>query len=306
MEDADVISAFKAAVRSAKGEGKRPRICLYDAVSSLPGARFPFEDMTRACREEGILTLVDAAQGVGMVDINLGTLDPDFLVTNCHKWLLVPRGCAVFYVPFRNQALMTSTLPTSHGYVPKTGRFNPLPASKKTVFVNNFEYVGTLDNSPYLCVKDAIEWREQALGGEEKIRRYLWTLAKEGGKKAASILGTEVMENSTGTLTNCSLVNVGLPLLVGAEGAGASGAGTEKESGEPVIPHSEAWVAWEWLTKVLVDEYKTFIPTYVVQGRFIARLSAQVYLDVEDFEWAGNTLKQLCSRVARGEYKSKH
>lgn len=330
VSDAAILSSFRAAVAAAKTNGKRPRIAIFDTVSSLPGVRFPYEAMVAACRELGILSLVDAAQGVGMLPLDLTELDPDFLVSNCHKWLFVPRGCAVFYVPLRNQHLIRSTIPTSHGYVPldpSTLRANPLPSSTKSPFVSNFEYVGTLDNSPYLCVEDAIEWRKTVLGGEERIRRYLRALAEEGGEQVAAALGTWVMRNEEGTLGDCGMVNVAMPLVVVRQAGAAVSVGEDETvrqadveeaapvnaldnraaednatEGDVTIPYSEAERIWEWMTKVLVDEYKTFIPTYYHDGRFWARLSAQVYLDDNDFVWAGKTLKTLCKRVAKKEY----
>lgn len=301
IEDEEIISRFEAAVQEAQSSGKRARICLFDAVSSLPGVRFPFEDMTRSCRKNGVLSLIDGAQGIGMIHVDLGSLDPDFFISNCHKWLHVPRGCAVFYVPFRNQPMMASTLPTSHGYVSKLGeRFNPLPPSGKPPFINNFEFVGTVDNSPYLCVKDAIQWRKEVLGGEVKILDYLWSLGKDGGKKVAEILGTHVLENSKGTLTNCGMVNVALPLIMGEKGSSDSECSAPEGT---IIPHSEAFVATQWMLETLMGEYKTFVALFVHDRRWLARLSAQVYLDIDDFEWVGKVLKELCIRVGKGEYK---
>ncbi|KAF3065926.1 hypothetical protein GL218_09229 [Daldinia childiae] len=167
-EDHVIVASLKDAIESGKRDGKRAKVCLFDTVSSLPAVRFPFEDVIRVCKEEGILSLVDGAQGVGMLDLDLEALDPDFFVSNCHKWLYVPRSCAVLYVPFRNQSLIASTVPTSHGYISKSGdRFNPLPKSHPSPFVNNFQFMGTLDTSAYLCVKDAIVWREQTFGSED-------------------------------------------------------------------------------------------------------------------------------------------
>ncbi|KAH9992700.1 PLP-dependent transferase [Xylariaceae sp. FL0662B] len=278
-EDDEIVASFKTAVKSSASSGKRAKVCVFDVVSSLPGVRFPFEAIAKACKEAGILSLVDGAQGVGMIDLDLGALDFDFFVSNCHKWLHVPRGCAVLYVPLRHQALIRSSLPTSHGYVPKSGgRFNPLPAGNKSVFVNNFQFVGTIDSSPYLCVKDAISWRREVLGGEARIREYVQTLAKEGGKKAAQILGTEVLDNKSGTMSNCGMTNVALPL--GAEQAADGGVG-------------------DWMMETLIRDYKTFIPLFVIRGRLWARLSAQVYLDIADFEWAGKVLLDICERVAK-------
>ncbi|KAI0016810.1 pyridoxal phosphate-dependent transferase [Xylariomycetidae sp. FL0641] len=281
-EDEEIITAFKAAIKTSSDIGRRPKICLYDTVSSLPGVRFPFEEVTRICKDEGILSLVDGAQGIGLIDLDIGTLDPDFFVTNCHKWLHVPRTCAAFYVPFRNQAMVRSTLPVSHGYQPQVGakaRFNPLPTSRKPVFVNNFEWTGTLDTSPWLCVKYAIRWREEMLGGETRIMSYMQDLARQGGKRVAEILGTEVLDNKAQTMSRCAMTNVALPLSA-----------------------SDGTAASAWMLERLVLDYNTFIPFSTVQGRLWARLSAQVYLQIEDFEWAGRTLLDLCNRVEGGEH----
>lgn len=116
LEDQEVLDKFRAAVKQLEAEGKRVKVCLFDVVSSNPGVVFPWEAMVKACKELGVLSLVDGAQGIGMVRLDLTRADPDFFVTNCHKWLYVPRGCAVFYVPQRNQHIIATTLATSAGY----------------------------------------------------------------------------------------------------------------------------------------------------------------------------------------------
>ncbi|KAK4097906.1 PLP-dependent transferase [Parathielavia hyrcaniae] len=307
-EDDTILSAFHSAVAESRRQGKRPRLCLFDVVSSQPGVRFPFEAVTAACREQEILSLIDGAQGVGMVDLDLGAVDPDFFVSNCHKWLHVPRGCAVLYVPLRNQGLIRSTLPTSHGFVPRSvapgqQRVNPLPPSAKSEFVNAFEFVGTVDNAPYLCVKDSIQWRQEVLGGEERIRETLTELAREGGRVAAEVLGTKVLDNASQSLTRCSMVNVALPLAVQPEEEGDGTTLTGDLAGLPVIPKSDVSAVTNWILRTLMDEHKTFVALFVYSGQWWARLSAQVFLELDDFEWAGRTLKEVCGRVAKGDYK---
>ncbi|KAG4422022.1 hypothetical protein IFR04_004881 [Cadophora malorum] len=294
MEDADLLALFRNAIKASRAEGKRPRLAIYDAVSSLPGLRMPFEDLTAACKEEGILSLVDAAHGIGHVHLDLTTLDPDFVVTNAHKWLFVPRGCAVFYVPIKNQPLMRSSLPTSHGFVPKTttGALMPLPPPTKSEFVNAFEFIGTIDNTNYLVAGEAIKWREEVCGGEKAIIDYNTKLAREGGATVAKILGTKVLDNATHSLTNCCLVNVLLPLAVGAEDV----------AGTVTIKPEHIGKAKEWLQSTLIDEHKTFLAIWFFQGQFWARLSGQIYLEMEDFVWAGETLKKICQGVAKQQF----
>lgn len=299
FEDADAVAAFEAAVARCAADGQRPRLCVFDTVSSLPGVRFPFEALADACRRRRVLSLVDGAQGVGQIDLDLAALDPDFFLSNCHKWLFVPRGCAVLYVPRRHQALIRSSLPTSHGYAPTRAgggapRLNPLPPSdrNKSPFVRTFEFTGTVDASPYLCVADALRWRAAVLGGEARIRAYVQALARAGGRRAAAVLGTEVLENSTGTLGRCCMTNVALPIRFADGGDGSGGIST-----------AEGPAAMQWILQRLMDDHNTFIPLFQGDGKLWARLSAQVFLEMEDFEWAGRALLEICQRVAGGEHR---
>ncbi|RDA93688.1 hypothetical protein CP533_4872 [Ophiocordyceps camponoti-saundersi (nom. inval.)] len=303
-EDDDIVSRFRDAVSASREQGKRPRIAVFDMVSSQPGVRFPFELLVAACRELHVLSLVDGAQGIGMLRLDLTALDADFFLSNCHKWLFVPRACAVLYVPLRHQHLMTSTLPTSHGYVStrSADRHNPLPRDEtKSQFVANFQAAGTVDNSAFACVKDALLWRERDLGGEDRIVTYLWWLAKEGGRKVAQMLGTAIIDNRKGTLTNCAMVNVWLP--VRTPSSSTATACTIEFDHDLLIPQGESPAAIAWTTSTLVSQYKTFIPVTVHRGRWFVRLSAQLYLDLDDFEWAGRTIKEVVDRLRRDEHK---
>ncbi|KAK6600530.1 hypothetical protein H4I96_07856 [Botrytis cinerea] len=296
IEDDELVGLFEKAIEASKAEGKRPRAAVFDVVGSLPGLRVPYERYIEICKRESMYSIVDGAHGIGHVSLDLSKLDPDFFVSNCHKWLFVPRGCAVFYVPERNQDLMRTTLPTSHGFVPKGSRpFNPLPPSAKSVFVNQFEFVGTIDNSSYLCTTEAIKWRQEVCGGEKAIMDYCSGLSREGGKAIAKILGTKVLDNSTNTLTDCCLVNVLLPLEIG----------TSNIEAFFKINEDTKMQAHQWMLETLIKDYKTFIAIAVLDDKWWARLSGQVYLEMEDFEWAGHALKELCARVGDGEYLKK-
>jgi selenocysteine lyase/cysteine desulfurase len=159
----------------------------------------------------------------------------------------------------------------------------------------NFEFVGTIDNSPYLCIPAAIKWRED-IGGEKAIREYNQKLAKEAAERTAEILGTDYIDNSTGTLTNCCLTNTRLPLdLAEVEAVGAKAGIAKDDVGAAVNT---------WMRQVVLTDYNTFIALMFYNGKWYARWSGQVYLELEDFEWAASILKEVCARVMRGEFAS--
>ncbi|KAF7344184.1 putative aminotransferase family protein [Mycena venus] len=308
VEDEELVRRFKEVVAGQKAIGRRVKIAIFDVVVSLPGVRMPFEALTEACRELGVLSLIDGAHGVGHVELDLGKLDPDFFVSNCHKWLLTPRASAIFHVPLRNQPLMRSTLPTSHGFLPRPlpgalPTINPLPPTGESLFEENFAFTGTSDWSPFLCIAPALVYRA-ALGGEAAIRTYCETLAREGGLRVAALLGTEVLENKTGTLGKCFFANVRLPLDLSVCEALAAVKAEERETAGKKAVRREAvpGLVKHWALRTMAKEYGGYQALIEYGGGWWARLSTMVYLEMADFEWAAGVLKKICERAEKGEW----
>ena len=61
------------------------------------GYRMPLEEIGSFCAEEEIFFFVDAAQGLGVIDIDVSALGIDALASAALKWLLGPPGIAVLY-----------------------------------------------------------------------------------------------------------------------------------------------------------------------------------------------------------------
>ncbi len=71
-------------------------LCLTH-VSNVLGIINPLEKIISKAKKQGIKVLVDAAQSVGHMPINIKKLDPDFFVFSGHK-MLGPTGVGVLYV----------------------------------------------------------------------------------------------------------------------------------------------------------------------------------------------------------------
>lgn len=194
----------------------------------------------------------------------------------------------MLYVPLRHQQLIRSSLPTSHGFVPLPyeGQVinNPLPPSDKSEFVNQFQYTGALDNTPFLCVLDCFQFIDEKCGGQREYIDYCQTLACEGGAIVAKVLGTEVMDNKEETLSKCFFSNVRLPLDA------------------KLFTFGEKNRVTQWITERLVFDHDTFLAVYFYADAWWVRLSAQVYLELDDFSWAAQVLDQLCKQVTDGSF----
>lgn len=75
---------------------KKPKIVTFTHVSNVLGTINPVQELTCLAHEAGALVLVDAAQSVPHMPVDVKTIDCDFLVFSGHK-MLGPTGIGVLY-----------------------------------------------------------------------------------------------------------------------------------------------------------------------------------------------------------------
>lgn len=305
----ELVTKFVDAIHAAREEGLNVRAAVFETIVSMPGVRFPFERLVEVCRAEGVLSLIDGAHGIGHIPLDLGTLQPDFFTSNCHKWLYTPRGCAILYVPLRHQHLIRTTLPTSWGYIPAPDLASigastmQTAGGGKSAFESLFEFVATTDDTPYLCIPAAMKFRRETCGGDERIFTYLEELSNEAADLVAAELDTEVMQEpgirhwKESLLRKCAMTTIRLPIPI-QDGTDISADAGKKRVCTP-LPADEVSGVCRWMQDTLVDEYDTFLPVFPHGGWLWTRLSAQVYLEKSDFEWVAPIVRELCERVGK-------
>jgi len=82
----------------AKAMNPHTRVLAFSHVSASVGDLFPAKDLCRMARERGALSIVDAAQSFGVLDIDLSDMQPDFFTGSAHKWPCGPREVGVLYI----------------------------------------------------------------------------------------------------------------------------------------------------------------------------------------------------------------
>ncbi|KAF8604139.1 PLP-dependent transferase [Ceratobasidium sp. AG-I] len=271
LSHAEVVIKLREQLKSLPRHEGQTVVVVIDALVSNPGVLLPWEEMTKVCKEEGAYSLIDAAHAIGQVDIDLAASQPDFFVSNCHKWLYAKRAAAVIYIPQRNQHLVHSSFPTSHDYI-------SVKSGLKPDIVHQFDWTGTIDLAPFLSISHAIKFRED-IGGEKKINDYCHSLAVKGGKILAEVLKTRVMESEKSELT-ANMVNVQLPLTTPA--------GVSPRALKPIF---------KLIIDKLIDEHNAFAAIYVHGGHWWTRCSAQIWNEEYDFEYIGKAFLKICTEV---------
>jgi selenocysteine lyase/cysteine desulfurase len=76
----------------------RTRLLAFTHHTSTVGDVMPAKELCRIARERGVLTLVDGACTLGMVDLNLSDIQPDFYSGSAHKWPCGPKEVGVLFV----------------------------------------------------------------------------------------------------------------------------------------------------------------------------------------------------------------
>jgi selenocysteine lyase/cysteine desulfurase len=76
----------------------RTRLVSLSFVEYASGFRNDLAGVGQLCREKGVLFLVDAIQGLGVLPLDVRNTPIDFLAADGHKWLLGPEGAGLFWI----------------------------------------------------------------------------------------------------------------------------------------------------------------------------------------------------------------
>ena len=100
-EDTDWTAALLAAIERP---GAPPvGLASFSSVHWSDSGAVDLAAVAAALRRQGAAFLVDATHAAGVMNIDVQTLDPDFLIFPTYKWVLGPYGRAFLYVAKRRQ-----------------------------------------------------------------------------------------------------------------------------------------------------------------------------------------------------------
>jgi len=128
----------------------RTRLALLDHVTSPTAFILPVARLVSGLQARGVDVLVDGAHAPGMVPLGLSALGAAYYTGNAHKWLCAPKGAAFLHVRRDRQARLHPTA-ISHGY---TAGFHA-----------EFDWTGTCDPTPWLCIPEALRFISGLLPG---------------------------------------------------------------------------------------------------------------------------------------------
>lgn len=265
LENGEIVAAFRNVFSKSK-----TTMALFDTVVSMPGVKLPYQELTELCREFGVLSMVDGAHSIGLIPMDLSELKPDFYTSNLHKWLYLPRGCAVLYVDPKHFRTI-QTMPVSHSYVDKDAELTE--EQLDNLLVSKFTFYGSKCFSAIACVETAIKFRQDQCGGEEAIQNYGESLARQVGALTEKLWpGSSVIENKEGTLVT-AMVTVFVPI---------------EEMAPDFNPKDPKAVAEfiEFVSRHQIEKFNTFVPFGEHAGRMLVRFSCQTYNELSDFEYA--------------------
>lgn len=147
-----LLTPFRAAV------GPSTRVIAFSHIANMLGVRLPARELCAFARERGVWTLVDGAQSLGVLQLDLHAMGCDFFTASTHKWLAGPRECGVLYV--RASAigrLWPSTV--SHGW-----------SDERQRSARKFDCLGQQDDARIAAIAAAVEFHDAAGGARVEAR----------------------------------------------------------------------------------------------------------------------------------------
>lgn len=242
----------------------RTRLALIDHVTSPTALIFPIDRIVSELAARGVETVVDGAHAPGMVDLDVDAIGAACYVGNAHKWLCAPKGAGFIHV---RRDLRDSVRPV----VISHGANRPLAGHSR--FHAEFDWTGTGDPTPYLCVGEAIRHMASLLPRG-------WDAVRASNHRKVTAARTMLVER-LGASAPCPEEMVGSLAAIPLPTAAAEGLWTGFERDE--------------LQAALVEKYNIEVPVFTWSAGpvRILRISAQLYNDANEYEQLADALEEL-------------
>ena len=222
---------------------QRPTLLVVDQVTSATARAFPIDEICRAARERGVLTLVDGAHAPGVLADPV-CREADYWVGNLHKFVCAPRGSAVIVARDGGQELFP--------LVDSWGAREAFPA--------RFDHGGTQDLTPWLTAPLAWRHLDETIG---------WAAVRERSRRVLDE-GSLVVAQALRDIVDDPLPDVGQPVGPMRLFRLPAGLGRTREEADALrIPFG--------------DRTGTAVSFTSFGGSGFLRLSSHVYTSVHDF-----------------------
>ncbi len=103
-----VIDLFRRAITP------KTKVLMVSQITSGFGIVLPAAELCSLAAEHGILSVIDGAQAIGQIPVDLQQLGCDAYVASPHKWLLAPKGTGFLYLRPDVPQRVWGTLAGSH------------------------------------------------------------------------------------------------------------------------------------------------------------------------------------------------
>lgn len=171
---------------------ERTKVLAFSHVQYDDGAVLPVKDLCAFARQRGILTVVDGAQALGMVDFAVRELGCDIYATCCHKWLSGSHGTGALYVRREILDRVWPVEPRGLDSVPPV--FTPTDADGSTDVPAAIHKLGNI--VPYSWpalrgVEAALEFQQQV--GRSKVEARIRELAIYARLRLQQLQGIDLL-----------------------------------------------------------------------------------------------------------------
>ena len=251
-----VSSASQVAQRILSQLGPRTRLLVLDHVTSPTGLVFPVEAVVAECNARGIDVLLDGAHAPGMLPLHVPDSGAAYYAGNLHKWCGAPKGTGFLWVRPDRQSPIHPLVISHH---------------LDEGFAHEFGWQGTRDWAACLAVPRGLAFFAQL--GWDRVRTHNHQMATWAQGLLSRQWGTEPISPLDGSLLG-SLAAVPLP--------------------PPLHRMNDA--QGQALQQRLYSEFRIEVPLMHWCGRWLLRVSCQVYNVPEDYERVVAVIGELAGR----------